>query len=357
MRSKLAVFAVVSVLALPVMARTRAVRQITGVWLQPQCTQISGLNWVRFIDPTGAVRGNPQEPQGAVFTPINTTDALSTGATANVMWAVTADGQIYQSADAGCSWAFRAAVPETQDHYTEPRVLARHATRVYVYTDERIVRLTMGTVETFTLPEAIRNVEVDPLNELHLRAIALHGAVYESTDGAATWAPVGRTTLNVVMSVATDPKNFSHLIAGVGNGCTRVFCSTGKMVASVDGGKTWTPSGLANAVVNDIEFSPADALVVWADAYPINGTGSGLYRSTDGGQTFQYVAGSTSNPFSWGPLAPHPTNPDLVAVANRGAAIYGPQGRISSVWEENVKNVTWSPAGTLYYLSLVVQLV
>lgn len=346
MRKNLVVLAVIALLATPAFARTRtrSVRQIMSPWQAPACTQITGLPFVRFIDPAGVVRASNPEPDGPFFSQVNTTEALTAGATPNVLWAVTYDGDIAQSADAGCTWTIRAAVPEAGGGRVAPRVLARHATRVYVYTPEKIVRLTMGAVETFSLPDYMVNVEVDPADALHLHGIAEGGAVVESRDGAATWSYVGRVSGMKVLSAATNPHSFQHMLAG----------KDGSMSATFDGGKTWATTGLHDAKVWDIQFSPVDPLVVWVDALA---NGAGLFRSTDGGHTFMVVDGIPgASRFSDGPLAPHPTNPDLVAASTHGARISGPQGRISSVFEENVKLVAWSPAGTLYYLPVIVQL-
>lgn len=347
---------VLLLLAPAAFARTRTVRQIVNPWQQPACTQISGLGFVRFIDANGDVRESVTEPQGPFFGQINTTEALAAGATPNVLWAVTWDGEIAQSADAGCTWSVRARVPEALGGKLAPRIIAADATHTYVYTPQHAVRLTQGTVETFAFPKAIANLAIDPKNALHGRAIAKSGEVYESNDGAATWTYIGRITWNTVISAATDPSNFEHVIAGTGSGCTPLsVCAFGKMLASNDGGKTWTKSGIEDAAARDIQFSPADPAVLWADVW--NTHSAALFRSTDGGQTFAYVTGNANAVwFTHGTLAPHPTDPNRVAIAFRGAEVYTSLGKESEVFVDNVRQVVWSPAGTLYYVVQVVQL-
>src|ERR1043165_7457846 len=88
--------------AIPAMARTRTVRQISMPWQQPQCAQISGMPWVRYIDAGNQVhsvdpaleaiqlrRGSPE------------TNAIAAATAANVLFATMTDGSIFQSSDAG----------------------------------------------------------------------------------------------------------------------------------------------------------------------------------------------------------------------------------------------------------------
>jgi photosystem II stability/assembly factor-like uncharacterized protein len=71
---------------------------------------------------------------------------------------------------------------------------------------------------------------------------------------------------------------------------TLALTNSTQMQVSLNGGTTWATVGPRNARIYDVEFSPVNA--DRAAAY----TSRGLYRSTDGGRTWQHVAGSTSAP-------------------------------------------------------------
>jgi hypothetical protein len=321
-------------------------------WHAPQCESV-GLPWLRFIDDNGVRRASSVDPPVILWQPVVITAALAIGGTPNTLWAITNDGNIHQSMDAGCSWTVRASVPESFSNKWQPRLAARHPDRVYAYIGKDIVRLTGGTVETFHMPDAAGDLvllEVDRKDALHVRAITQPGFAYESFDGAATWSKVG-TLLPELVSAAFDPLDFDHIVAGGKWGGLRV---------SRDGGKTWTNGPLRSQTINDITFSPADPRVMWVDTHP-GGVGipSRLYKSTDGGETLALVDSSSSSVRYWQELfAPHPRDAETFAThaARRaGIKITGPAGTRQWV-EENVQDAVWSPSGTLYFVQLVVQL-
>ena len=102
-----------------------------------------------------------------------------------------------------------------------------------------------------------------------------HG-VLTSTDGGASWAesPVSRPAL----SVAVDPQNANHVLAGL------LF---GGMRASTDGGVSWSivAAGiLPESDVADIVFDPTNPSVLYAADRL-----SGVYRSADGGVSWQAI--------------------------------------------------------------------
>ena len=71
---------------------------------------------------------------------------------------------------------------------------------------------------------------------------------------------------------------------------TLALTNSTQIQLSLNGGTTWATVGPKNARIYDVEFSPVNA--DRAAAY----TSRGLYRSTDGGRTWQHVPGSTPAP-------------------------------------------------------------
>lgn len=335
------------------MARTRAVRSTTGQWQRPACEQ-PGLKWLRFVDPDGTVHYSADYPEyGARALPILT--ALALGTPANVLWAVSSDGAIHRSADAGCTWSVQATAPVVLGEEYDPGIVARHASRVYVYpsrVDRRaqpsdIVRLTGGTMETFRFPDlaGLAKMDVDPRDPLHLRAISKYGLVWESYDGAATWRYVDTTgtQLGEVRSVAFHPQDFDHILAGT---------KSNGLWATRDGGRTWTRLNVDGFDIDGVVFSPADPRVIYTGVTP-----SKLQRSTDGGETFTTIDISVALPYArlyyimHHVFAPHPRDAYTWASEGNygtGVKITGPEGTRTWGWE-NVNQVVWAPSGTMYY--------
>lgn len=332
-------------------AKSRAVRSVQPGWHAPRCESVQ-LPWLRFIDDNGERRTSDVDPPVIRRQPALVTYTVAIGGAPNTLWAITSDGNIHQSVDAGCRWTVRASVPEIFAARWQPRLTARHPERLYAYIGKDIVRLTGGTVETFRMPDAagdLVRLEVDRKDGLHLRAITQAGFAYESFDGAATWKRLA-AIIDEVFSAAFDPGDFEHIIAG------------GKfdgLYVSHDGGKSWTNGPLQAQTINDITFSPADPRVVWIDTHPGGiGIPSRLYKSTDGGET---VAQIGENPWSlsyWQRLfAPHPHDAETYATHSGGGfgiKITGPSGRRDWAYE-NVLEAVWSPSGTLYFLQSVVE--
>jgi photosystem II stability/assembly factor-like uncharacterized protein len=122
--------------------------------------------------------------------------------------------------------------------------------------------------------------------------------IYRSTDHGATWQQVGLTDSGAIGRIAVDPTDPQHLfVAAAGN----LFNPGGErgVYETIDGGATWTrvlngDNDTTGAV--DLAIDPTNPNRVFAamwdhrrepDLRRYGGVGSGLYRSTDGGTTWQ----------------------------------------------------------------------
>jgi photosystem II stability/assembly factor-like uncharacterized protein len=112
------------------------------------------------------------------------------------------------------------------------------------------------------------------------------GGVWTSDDSGGTWT--ARTDFAAdlsIGSVAVDPGNPDHLIAGTGEGnqCGDCFPGDG-ILTSTDGGDTWTlqnPGSVFNGLtVADVAVDPSNSNHEFA------ATSHGLYVTTDGGSTW-----------------------------------------------------------------------
>jgi hypothetical protein len=126
--------------------------------------------------------------------------------------------------------------------------------------------------------------------------------VYRSSDGGTTWTSLGLTGTDRIGRLAIDPSNSSRIFAAAAGS---LFVPGGPrgLYRTVDGGATWQQvlagaNGTTGAI--DVAIDPGDPRRVYAvlwdhqrspEGRRYGGPGSGVYRSTDGGTTWARLAG------------------------------------------------------------------
>lgn len=140
----------------------------------------------------------------------------------------------------------------------------------------------------------VRAIAISPTSADVVFAGSVGGGIWKTTNGGASWAPVD--DFMAALSVATiviNPANPSVMYAGTGEGYGNGDAIMGAgILKSTDGGTTWTQlpataTGTAFQTVNRLSISTDGRVLLAA-------TGSGLYRSLDGGSTMARV--STASP-------------------------------------------------------------
>ena len=128
--------------------------------------------------------------------------------------------------------------------------------------------------------------------------------------------PVG----NRVSAVVGEPGNGNVYYVGA---------ASGGVFKSEDAGHSWRPvfDGQAAQSIGALAVAPSDPNVVWAgtgEAFIRSNVsiGNGVYRSTDGGESWTHMGLDETGRV--GRIAIHPDNPDIVFVAATGH-LYGPQ--------------------------------
>ena len=146
----------------------------------------------------------------------------------------------------------------------------------------------------------VRALAIDPTNSSRLLLGTATGGAWLSTDAGASWTPLTDDQPSLAVgAVAIDPNdpNVFYVGTGEGNGS---YYGVG-ILKSVDAGASWQVIGgdqFASGQIVDILVSPDDSnlVVVCAkDGKTLEGTQTnnavgGIYRSTDGGQSFQLTA-------------------------------------------------------------------
>ena len=122
-----------------------------------------------------------------------------------------------------------------------------------------------------------------------------NGGVWKTDDAGRTWNPIfDDQPTGSIGAIAVAPSNPNVLYVGSGEGLQRPDLSVGDgMYKSTDGGKTWRHLGLSDGQqIPAIIVDPGnpDRLFVAVLGHPYGPNAErGVYRSTNGGQTFQKV--------------------------------------------------------------------
>jgi len=199
----------------------------------------------------------------------------------------------------------------------------------------------------------INTIWIDPANGQHLIIGAAGGGLWQSLDGGQSWTAIADFpgTLAVGALVQLSSTTF---LAGTGDQFNELQPGIG-LVSSTDGGKTWSPTASTAPsasnpdwyYVNSIAVSSAGTVLAATGDYfysvdllntsePGVGDG-GLWRSTDGGQTWAKVwptAGGENPSYD---VVFDPNNASsAVADTDMGTVVYSADG-----------GLTWNPASGL----------
>ncbi len=132
----------------------------------------------------------------------------------------------------------------------------------------------------------VRSVVAHPSDGHTLWIGAADGGIWKSSDRGATWAAImdGENAISMG-ALAVDPRNPDVLYAGTGEMSSNIDSYTGAgVMKTTNGGATWRPIGLTNVgAFSRVVVHPANSNLIFAGATKNNG---GFYRSQDGGITW-----------------------------------------------------------------------
>jgi photosystem II stability/assembly factor-like uncharacterized protein len=218
----------------------------------------ANLSW-RSIGPAvaggrvAAVAGTPQDDQ--------------------LYYLGTAGGGVWRSINGGATW---------QPVFEKQRVSAIGAVAIDP-TNERVVWAGTG--------------EANPRNN-----VTYGDGLYKSTNGGKTWRRAGLAGVWSISRIAIDPRDSRHLVVGAFGDPFKDSTNRGVYV-TFDGGGSWRKSLYLSpsSGASDIAMNPKDPNIVYAGmwhfrrvpwTFTSGGPNDGLYKSADGGRTWNKLRGN-----------------------------------------------------------------
>lgn len=180
-------------------------------------------------------------------------------------------GGVWKTTDAGASWR-----PVSDEHFKT------------------------GSVGAVAVAPSDPNVVYAGMGEADVRGNFSHGdGVYRSLDAGKTWQHVGLEDSRQIGRIAVDPRDpDTAFVAALGH----VFGPNEQrgVFRTTDGGESWERVLFVNEHTGaiDINIDPHNPRVLYASFWRVSrtpwslesgGEGSGLYRSTDGGDSWQQL--------------------------------------------------------------------
>ena len=206
----------------------------------------------------------------------------------------------------------------------------------------------------------VQSIVVDPTNAEIAYTGAATGGVWKTTDAGAHWTPLTDNFTPAIGAVAIDPSSCSPapckiIYAGTGEGELSDDSYWGQgVLKSTDAGSTWTLLGQSTFAgpfssagfeglldggfrIASVAVDPfaSTTILVAAQRYTSLAT-SGIYRSTDGGNTWTLVNGGT---FGTGVVF-DPVNAGI-AYATLGSPLINPAS-LNPVFKSSDHGATWT---------------
>jgi photosystem II stability/assembly factor-like uncharacterized protein len=161
-----------------------------------------------------------------------------------------------------------------------------------------------GTIGAIGVSESNPDIVYVGTGEYDIRGNVSHGdGVFKTTDGGKTWTYVGLAEVRQISRVRVDPRDPNVVYVGALGHVWAPNPERG-VYKTTDGGKTWRKILFRNdsTGVSDLVLDPSDPSTIYAAFWQAGrtpwtlvsgGAGSGIFKSTDGGETWTEL---TRNP-------------------------------------------------------------
>ncbi len=191
--------------------------------------------------------------------------------------------------------------------------------------------------------------------------ISIGWGVYKSTDAGKTWAKMGLENTGRIARIVIDP----------GNPDVVLVCAEGHnygpqpergVFRTADGGRSWDRVLFASerAGCSDLVMDPNNPRILFAGTWEVEihtwgresgGPGSGVYKSTDGGLTWQALEGNglPKKPYGKVGLAISKANSNRIyALIETGDGVpwRGQETQLGRLWRSDDGGATWQRVST-----------
>lgn len=224
------------------------------------------------------------------------------------------------------------------DYKAYLKVMQVEATHTLMKTDYEIPQWRLEGPEN--IGGRINVVVAHPQNHNIMLVGNVTGGIYKTIDGGTHWYPVfDQHPYLSIGALVFDPVNPEILYAGTGDPNIGGYPFIGNgLYRSADTGETWEHLGLEEVgIISRISVNPKNNQVIYVSAMGIPFERSihrGLYKTTDGGQTWTKILYIADNAGIID-LAMNPQHPDTLFAAawnrirnNHESIVYGEDARI-----------------------------
>jgi len=289
-----------------------------------------GLNWMNFNQGIDVHTGASGDAVPVFSVTVDPNDS-------NIVWIGLIDRKgIYRSIDGGKTWERRTHGIQEENGLSIRGITIEPGNSNIVY--------AAGELSSWAWAGEGINGQIFDM---------VKGVIYKSQDGGLSWTAIWRGE-NLARYVIIDPENVNILYISTGifdrEAANSDYASNNAggegILKSYDGGKTWQPinTGLQSLYIGSLAMHPSDSQILLAGAgNNVYSEGSGIYLSTNGGDVWQLVGGS-SMVVSVADFSP--SNPSVLYAAGEMAFMRSDDGGIT--WKE-YRNATmgfgWGPPG------------
>ena len=277
------------------------------------------LRW-RMIGPfrggrTVAISGIPDQP--------------------NVFYMAPNNGGVWKTTDAGRTWN------PIFDPQNDSQDVTQKEDRDNRNTNQSNQDSRSGSIGAIAIAPSNSNVIYVGSGEgLRRPDLSVGNGMYKSTDAGKSWRHLGLRDAQQIASIVVDPKDANRLFVAA-QGHPYGPNSERGIFRSVDGGESWQKVFYKDENVGgmDLLFDPRNSQTIfasmWSSRRPpwtvgggYNGPGSGLYKSSDGGNSWQQLTkGLPGEQEGIGRIGPtiSPSEPDRMYAwvnAKKGSGIY-----------------------------------
>lgn len=255
---------------------------------------------------------------------------------------------------AACTTLAEAAQPEMPS-LIEPTPASERldsfAKRMAAAGDSRVANLSFDNIGPTIMSGRITDIDADPNDPTNMYIAYASGGLWRSANNGQSFESLfDHEAAMTIGDIAVDWRGEGTIWVGTGenNSSRSSYAGTG-LYRSTDGGKSWEHMGLGDSHrIGRIVLHPRDPNILWvavAGALYSPSEHRGLYKSTDGGQSWRKTL-HVSDRAGIIDLVLDPSNPDVLYAASwhreRRAWNFVEGGADSGIWVSQDGGETWS---------------